>query len=722
MAENNSPGYIESVGSSKKKSKEKLRIDQLIPSEILENSGETGIKLLLEKYYEFMNMDEFIYQTTDTYNDIILDKQAVFRISDPRNTNTSFFTDESGSNSTLVITEVNGSLTTIPLTITNVTISNGNELPGTLSTSTSEVGKTFTVSGLNTHNTKSAVLTTITKHWVGPGPSNVMNRIEESMDIDQADSVFLNLIQKEIASSIPRSLSVDKTTLYKSIIDFYKVRGSSDSIQTFFRLLFNDEVTVTRPYDNTLIPSGGDWNTSTGQFVSSKGFISQKANKLHDNDRFQKYSYLIKTGKNLTDWEHVFNRLVHPAGFKFFGEILLFLELVREKFSDSTKGTTVLTKNPETGLLVEQLINVYNRTAAFRKTLSSMPGIQPGALGAEDIPLLVQIIASVFTPTANVNIFKNAILSPVINSSNVITSVQIINPGFGYPDTPAVNVTGAGSGCSLTAVMNAAGSIDSVTVNSGGSSYTTAGISVVSTGNTTAGVTHANSVGKISTIDFPGLANKTYRKAPNLIIGVPNGRDADGVLLASNVQATATFNLEPASLDNIYIVNTGSGYTSTPAVTISGNATGEATINGLGQVDGIRLLTSGSGYTSPPTITISGGGGSNATAEAYLQAAEITTINITNRGNGYSTDPTITLGSSAVSERRAKDIKMILNILFDTSPQTNNYFNLKGNSYFNSTKKFDINQPIEVFGSQTIENTNTSSINTNNVNSFITTQ
>ena len=42
------PNYIESVGSLKKKTKEDLRIDQLIPEEILTDSGDTGIKQLLE--------------------------------------------------------------------------------------------------------------------------------------------------------------------------------------------------------------------------------------------------------------------------------------------------------------------------------------------------------------------------------------------------------------------------------------------------------------------------------------------------------------------------------------------------------------------------------------------------------------------------------------------------------------------------------------------------
>ena len=49
-----SPGYIESTASSTRKSKEKLRVDSLIPSEILENSA--GMKQLLEAYYDIYEL------------------------------------------------------------------------------------------------------------------------------------------------------------------------------------------------------------------------------------------------------------------------------------------------------------------------------------------------------------------------------------------------------------------------------------------------------------------------------------------------------------------------------------------------------------------------------------------------------------------------------------------------------------------------------------------
>ena len=830
MAETHSPGYVEAAASSRKKTKEDLRLNQIIPSEILDSTGEAGIKQLLEKYYEFMNLNEFIYDDEQNFEDDILDGVARFRISDPNNENNEFFTDEQGTlteltvtnsagvlpalttfdgssntiidltNNTIKLTEfqqkqmpvgteifyettgtpiggldnhtryfvvfsnndkikLSGSaggteidLTslgagtthdivgvkntiTVPTDSTNVAISNGNELPGSLKSSTSELGKTFTVSGLSSFNGMKAKLKTDITNWVGPGPSYILNAIEDFMDIDKnsntetdATHQYLEMMQKEIASAIPRGLLVNKNTLYKRIIDFYKIRGSSDSIETFFRLLFNEEVEIERPYDNTLIPSSGDWQASTGQFVSTKGFLSEKKIKLHDSYRYQKYSYLIKTGKNLSDWEYTFNRLVHPAGFIFFGEILILISMLRNErlahqrylasgVGSPSKGVTVQTKNLETGLQVDQLVNVYGKSSSI---ISSMPGIQPGVIGAEDLPLLVEMFVSLFGPTPVAKIAKTAVLSPVI-SGGAITEIEVVQPGYGYTSPPTITITGDGTGASATAVLASDGSIDSITVSGTHSGYTEAGV-----------VASEPSIGagKLSTLEVSSFTNNVYRKPPVIKIGPPTAVDVDGNLLSTNVQATAVFNLEPVGIELLTATSGGQNYTSEPDVIISmpnsgtDRATARATINTEGEVDGFFITHAGSGYTSPPTVQITNGGGSGATANALLEASEITGINITNRGNGYVLDPFATLASSMITERRAKQtgMKLIisLNHLLDGTRtiQDNNYFNLKGNSYYNSTKRFGLNATIEQFGNQTIQSNNINSINSNNINSF----
>ena len=81
------------------------------------------------------------------------------------------------------------------------------------------------------------------------------------------------------------------------------------------------------------------------------------------------------------------------------------------------------------------------------------------------------------------------------------------------------------------------------------------------------------------------------------------------------------YNNYTLSLDSIYVVAGGSGYTEPPLVVITGSATDPATavaiLNGSGEVVAINVTHYGAGYTSTPTVTIEGGGGVGSGAVAY---------------------------------------------------------------------------------------------------------
>ena len=81
------------------------------------------------------------------------------------------------------------------------------------------------------------------------------------------------------------------------------------------------------------------------------------------------------------------------------------------------------------------------------------------------------------------------------------------------------------------------------------------------------------------------------------------------------------------SIDSITVISGGSGYTSKPIVTITGDCTTQATmvavINTAGAVTAITITNSGVGYTSTPVITISQGGGTGATAIAVCSPGSV---------------------------------------------------------------------------------------------------
>jgi hypothetical protein len=785
-----SPGYVESIASSNTKTKETLRTQELIPSEILENSG--GVQVLLDAYYKYMNLQEFIYQETETYEDVILDNRAVFRVNDPRNENDHFFTDDDGANSTLTVRDSSGNITTLNLGELNVSITNGNNLPGSLADSTSDIGKTFTVTGFqNNENSKTATLITPVKYWAGPGASYALNTIEESMDIDSTAAVYLELIQKEIAAVVPRSIQVNKRNLYKAIVDYYKIRGSADSIEVFFRLLFDDEVEVEYPWDETLIPSSGNWEVNAslpkgGIYLDKKGFLSDTI-KIQDSLRYQKFSYLIRTGQNLSSWNFFYERLVHPAGFKYFAEILIQLFGTRDELGDDQKIARDLYHigGPNHNLPTGESFTGYGRTNRF--TLSSMPDLQPGVIGIEDIPLLVKLFASSFLPFTAAKIHSSARLALTVdqNSSSgtygKITSVEIVEGGFGYSTAPTVvvngvNITGQSiTTASITTTLDSQGKVISASITNAGGGYSSAFANTAANPN----------ISKLANLVVTPNTTRTYSTPPTITFTDPTSLDSDGNLASTNVTATAKYILKPTGVDKIEMQSGGSGYSSEPNVSITGGggsgATARARIeNGL--VSFITIINPGSGYTEVPTISIAG----NATAVAQLVPSEVASTVITNPGFGYIFEPFIYLGSKAKNENRVKEVQLKKQIelnhtdvdpefnkvtnpvqtnpsvrgrtLYNGSPLKigvltsgqnwtitqstpasdkamggynvnvipagyrtkieNNYYNQKTN-ILESGMLYDFNETLEVLGDVELQSTSISDINKYNVNSFI---
>ena len=58
------------------------------------------------------------------------------------------------------------------------------------------------------------------------------------------------------------------------------------------------------------------------------------------------------------------------------------------------------------------------------------------------------------------------------------------------------------------------------------------------------------------------------------------------------------------SIVSYTITNAGSGYSANAAVTVSGNATSNATAGATGRITAVNVTTAGSGYTTIPSVTI----------------------------------------------------------------------------------------------------------------------
>jgi len=78
-----------------------------------------------------------------------------------------------------------------------------------------------------------------------------------------------------------------------------------------------------------------------GVFLNQKGFLSD-VNVLQDNNRYQAYSYIVKSGLSKNLWDNALKEAIHPSGIAFFGDIALKTKLdFASNFGVEPKGTLV---------------------------------------------------------------------------------------------------------------------------------------------------------------------------------------------------------------------------------------------------------------------------------------------------------------------------------------------------------------------------------------------
>ena len=79
--------------------------------------------------------------------------------------------------------------------------------------------------------------------------------VNYSNDIDYAQELFLDKWRGALVNDFPKSLKVDKRFFYKRAKDFYEAKGNRESIETFFRLMYGENVEVQYPSRYILKPS-----------------------------------------------------------------------------------------------------------------------------------------------------------------------------------------------------------------------------------------------------------------------------------------------------------------------------------------------------------------------------------------------------------------------------------------------------------------------------------
>ena len=135
-----------------------------------------------------------------------------------------------------------------------------------------------------------------------------------------------------------------------------------------------------------------------------------------------------------------------------------------------------------------------------------------------------------------------------------------------------------------------------------------------------------------------------YLAAPTVSISTSPGVDATAVAIMTSRSGIGT----AKSIDRILLINPGGDYVGVPTVTVPGTGIATAGITTLGSVGIVTITSGGSGYTTTPNVSISTApsGGTDATGEAVMVGGTISAIRISNAGSGYVSAPTISIGAA----------------------------------------------------------------------------
>lgn len=182
----------------------------------------------------------------------------------------------------------------------------------------------------------------------------------------------------------------------------------------------------------------------------------------------------------------------------------------------------------------------------------------------------------------------------LLGPTGLVSSIRILNPGWGYTTTPTVTWTGG--------TLSSPGDLPIATGNATEFTVSRIQVTVVGTG---------------------------YATEPAVIFG------------SGNAQATASVR---GSISGVTLLNGGSGYTTTPTISFSdafgtGAVGPAATLNA--SVIGLVILTAGTGYTSAPTVEFSGGFPATLASATVGLSSVVASITVTQAGAKY--DPTSTV-------------------------------------------------------------------------------
>ena len=160
-----------------------------------------------------------------------------------------------------------------------------------------------------------------------------------SKDIHEMPESLLNNLVNELGGGLKSGDNfTDVRYALTRLAELARTKGSRFSLEEFFRLFFQQRAEVE--YGKESIFNVGDSASQIG--VESLKFIQ-------NNEIYQTFGLLIKTGISVDTWSELYKKFVHPSGFYFAGQVVSDTEAINSPTApivlfDSSPGPSVISQ------------------------------------------------------------------------------------------------------------------------------------------------------------------------------------------------------------------------------------------------------------------------------------------------------------------------------------------------------------------------------------------
>ena len=129
-------------------------------------------------------------------------------------------------------------------------------------------------------------------------------------DISSTSLEHLDYILAEIGDGLDHTqFAANPRLMSKLVSALYRAKGTQISAEQFFKSFYNETVEIVYPKHNMFI-------------LNSSLIGPQHLHYIQDDKRYQIFSVVIKTGLSISDYEALYKKFIHPAGWHLAADVV----------------------------------------------------------------------------------------------------------------------------------------------------------------------------------------------------------------------------------------------------------------------------------------------------------------------------------------------------------------------------------------------------------------